>query len=74
MNDCFMADTKPGLALFPGTEEEVQQRIERIKRNCLEKPDCLHVAKVGVNINETEAKYMEATRRLPRRVSMRLSK
>ena len=72
MNDCFMADTKHGLALFPGTEEEVQQHIESIQRKC--KTDCLVIAKLGVNIKETEFEYMQATRRLPRRVSIRLSK
>jgi hypothetical protein len=72
VTDCFMADTRHGLAMFPGTEEEVHERIDRIKRKCKDEPDCLVVAKLNVNVSETEFEYMMATRRLPRRVTMRL--
>jgi hypothetical protein len=69
-----MADTKHGLALFPGTEEEVKERIECIKRKCHGPAEGLTIAQLGFNVNRTEFKYMKETRRLPRRVSIRLSK
>lgn len=72
--DCFMADIKHGLALFPGTEDEVEEVIERIQRKCHGKSDGLIVARLGFNVNETEAEYMQKTHRLPRRVSIRLNK
>lgn len=74
MSECFMADVKHGLALFPGTEEEVVQAIERIGKACNGKTDGLLVAMVGRDVNDTEAEYMRTTCMLPRRVKIRLSK
>jgi hypothetical protein len=72
LSKCFVADIKHGLALFPGTEEEVQETIKRLKRQV--KVDCLRPVLVGRDIDEMEAKYMRKTCRLPRRVVIRLSK
>lgn len=71
---CFMADVSHGLALFPGTEEEVQTVIDRICRQYDVKNKHLTVAMVGRDVDEKEAVYMKATCRLPRRVQFRLSK
>jgi len=69
-----MADLKHGLALFSGTEQEMQEVATRIERQCHESVDCLRVVGVGREIDEVEAEYMERTRRLPRRVGIRLSR
>jgi len=73
MSECFVADVRHGLALFPGTEEEVMETIERLERNCHGDAGGLLLARVGVEINEMEAEYMKETCKLPRRVKMRLS-
>lgn len=70
---CFMVDLKHGLALFPGTEEETLQRVERIGRKCPpEDREKLRVALLGRDIDKAEANYMMTTRKIPRRVQIRL--
>jgi hypothetical protein len=70
-----MVDVKHGLALLPGTEEEVQERVERVRRRLDDKErDMVMVVAVGREVNEVEATYMKETCLLPRRVLMRLRK
>ena len=69
---CFMADTKHGLALFPGTEQSAVEALVRIRRRCPDDAESLHLLMVGKDVDEIEGNYMLVTRRLPRRVQMRL--
>lgn len=72
---CFMVDTKHGLALLPGTEDEVTERVQRVRRKLLKKEmDKVMVIMVGRDVDEIEAAYMRKTCLLPRRVLMRLRK
>jgi len=74
----FVADLKHGLALFPGTTEDVSEVVERLRKqarayNVVEEFESrICVARVGDDVDEIEANYMLQTRRLPRRVGMRL--
>ena len=74
----FVADLKHGLALFPGTLEEVTEVVERLRKKARaynvvdEVNSCICIAQVGEDIDEIEANYMLQTQMLPRRVGMRL--
>ena len=70
----FVADTRHGLALFPGPESDSVEVVARIRRRCGGHADPLRVVVLGREVDEAEANYMLVTRRLPRRVSMRLKK
>ena len=69
-----MADVRHGLALFPGTEAEVGEAVERISRKCKDDACQLMVVMVGREVDGMEAEFMERTSRLPRRVQIRLAR
>jgi hypothetical protein len=75
VKDCFLVDTKHGLALLPSDEEETSQRVARIQKK-LDKSErgMVMMVKVGQDVDESEAEYMRTTCLLPRRVLMRLRK
>jgi hypothetical protein len=74
-NLCFMVDIKHGLALLPGTEEEVTERVQRVRRKLHKNEmDMVMTVMVGRDVDEAEAEYMRTHCLLPRRVLMRLRK
>lgn len=72
---CFLVDVRHGLALFPGSDEEVDGVVERVRRKS-PKGDREKVCKacLGRELNEEEASFMIANCKAPRRVSMRMKK
>jgi len=72
-----VADFKHALALWPGTRDEAEERLEALRRRCKalnasEDADLyLRVLTVGDGVDELEMDHMEETRRVPRRVMAR---
>lgn len=69
----FIADLKHGLALLPGTLNDVLEKIARIHKK-IDKSEHSMVISVslGDEVDEMEATYMLETCLLPRRVLIRL--
>lgn len=74
-NACVLVDLKHGLAIFFGTREEMQSRMESICDRCksygADVGSFLHILsqkEAGV----IEYAYMVEKRRIPRRIAMRL--
>lgn len=72
---CFLVDKKHDLALFPGTEEDVDVVVDRLRRKCsLEYRDRICKACLGTEVDELEASFMLDKCRAPRRVSIRMKR
>lgn len=72
---CFLVDVKHDLALFPGSEEEVDAVIERVrKKSSKEDKDKPCKACLGRELDEVEASFMMVNCKSPRRVSIRMKK
>jgi len=74
----FFADLKSGVALFPGSREDVQEHIESVARRCKRMNamdvfmERVRMVCLGEDVDVSEAAYMLSTARLPRRVGIRL--
>lgn len=72
---CFLVDVKHDLALFPGSGEEVDAVVERVRRKSSKKDkDKVCKACLGEDIDEAEASFMMVNCKTPRRVSIRMKK
>jgi len=72
-----VADFKHGLALWPGTREEAQERHASVRARCRalkalgDADRYLRVLEVGEGVDELEMAQMRGTGRIPRRVVAR---
>lgn len=74
-----MADTKHGLALFPGGKSYVEERVTSIRRRCGElgaaqEGQSVRMLCLPGDVDELEMSYMLANLRLPKRVMARMRK